>query len=152
MANKTLPKVTEKTVEFQMLFEALPGNFLVLQPNAPDYTVLAVSDELLRITAKKRQDVVGKSVFEVYPENPDAITATGPSAFRSSLESALQYKKPDQMPVIRYDVHNAEGIFEDRFWSASSKPVLNKEGEVVYIIHSTIDVTDQIRAEKNKVL
>src|SRR4051794_28113539 len=54
------------------------------------------------------------------------------------------------MPVIRYDVKNPEGIFEERYWQASSKPVLNNEGEVLYIITSTADVTDTVNAEKTQ--
>ncbi len=140
--------MTESTVDFETAFEALPGSFLILQPNIPHYTILAISDELLRITARERQQVVGKSIFEVYPENPGATTATGPSNLRTSLELVVQYKKPDQMPVVRYDVPGADGVFEARYWSANSKPVLDETGEVLYIITHTVDVTDQIKAEK----
>jgi PAS domain S-box-containing protein len=133
---------------FQAIFEAMPGSFIVVKPDEPDFTVLAVSDELLQLTATRRAEVIGKSIFTAYPENPLATTATGPSNLRVSLEKVARYKQPDQMPVIRYDVKNAVGIFEERYWRASSKPVFNKEGKVVYILITTADVTDTVKAEK----
>ncbi len=138
--------VPDQLVDFQRAFDALPGSFLLLEPDAPKYTILAISNELLRSTAQARPKVVGRSVFEVYPENPAASTATGPSTLRVSLQNVIQLKKPDQMPVVRYDVPDAEGVFEARYWLAHTQPVLNAAGEVQYLIHSTTDVTDQNHA------
>ena len=138
------------TVDFQLAFAALPGSFLLLEPNAPQFTILAISDELLGLTAQSRPEVVGNSVFDVYPENPEAVTATGPSSLRVSLQNATRTKLPDRMPVVRYDVPNAEGIFEARYWSAHTKPVLNQAGEVQYLIHSTEDITAQVQAENRQ--
>lgn len=134
-------------MDYQEIFNQLPGCFLVLQPNAPHYTILAISEELLQITARTRQDVVGKGVYEVYPENENATTATGPSQLRISLENTIKHKKVDYMPLVRYDVTNQHGEFETRYWSAYSKPVLNADGELKYIIHTTSDITEQIKAQ-----
>ncbi|MDF7811709.1 PAS domain S-box protein [Hymenobacter sp. YC55] len=136
-------------VDFQATFEALPGNFLLLQPNAPDYTVLAVSEELLRSVHKERQQVVGSSVFVAFPENPEALAATGASELRKSLNHVRQEKELYELPVVRYDVPNPDGVFEERYWSASSKPVLSSAGEVLYIVHTTTDITAQQQAEKS---
>src|SRR4051794_13854590 len=142
--------VNVEATDFQAIFEAMPGSFIVVRGDEPEFTVLAVSDELLQLTATRREEVLGKSIFIAYPENPQATQVTGPSNLRISLENALRYKRPDHMPIIRYDVKNAVGIFEERYWRASSKPVLNKEGEVLYILTSTADVTDTVKAEKRK--
>src|SRR4051812_17852697 len=142
--------VNVEATNFQAIFEAMPGSFIVVKPNEPEFTVLAVSDELLQLTATSREDVLGKSIFIAYPENPQATPATGPSTLRISLGNILRYKKADHMPIIRYDVKNPEGFFEERYWRASSKPVLNKEGEVAYIITSTADVTATVNAEKTQ--
>src|SRR4051794_23487998 len=140
--------VNVEATDFQAIFEAMPGSFIVVRGDEPEFTVLAVSDELLQLTATRREEVLGKSIFIAYPENPQATQVTGPSNLRISLENALRYKRPDHMPIVRYDVKNPAGVFEERYWRASSKPVLNKEGEVIYIITSTADVTNTIEAEK----
>ena len=46
------------------------------------------------------------------------------------------------MAVVRYDVKNPEGIFEERYWSPINKPILDENGEVDYIIHRVEEVTD----------
>ncbi|WP_190300344.1 PAS domain-containing sensor histidine kinase [Rufibacter hautae] len=122
----------------------MPGSFLVAQPNPPHFTILEVSDDFLHTAGKERHHVIGRSVFEVFPENPQENAATGPSTLKESFHKALASKKPDHMPIVRYDVPNIDGQFEERYWAACNKPVLNEEGEVRYLIHSTSDITDQV--------
>lgn len=137
-------------IDFQAIFESMPGSFIVLQPNAPAYTILAISHEMVRTSGREKSQVIGKNLFEVFPENPEAATATGPASLRNSLQNVLELKKEDQLPVVRYDLANAEGIFMERYWAASTKPVLNDAGEVLYLLHSTADVTEQILSQ-NKI-
>ncbi|WP_133272131.1 PAS domain-containing sensor histidine kinase [Hymenobacter radiodurans] len=138
----------DKTVNFQMAFEALPGNTLLLEPNAPQFTILAISDELLRLSAQNRADVVGNSVFDVFPEYSAAVTADGPSTLRASLQNSLRTKQPERLTLICYDESDAEGAVEARYWSAHTKPVLNSAGEVQYLIHTTEDITAQVRTQQ----
>lgn len=138
-------------MDFKTIFEALPGNFFVLQPNPPHYTILAISDELLRITNKKRKEVVGNSLFEVYPENAEVMTPTGFSQLRASFQKIIENRKPEQIATICYNVPTASGTLEERYWSTNSKPLLDSDGEVLYIIHTTVDVTDQIKEGKKEV-
>ena len=142
--------VNAETVNFQAIFEAMPGNFIVVKPDEPDFPVLAVSDELLQLTRTHREEVIGKSIFTVYPENPHSNAETAPSDLRISLENTLSDKSASQTPIIRYDVRNTVGIIEERYWRISSKPVLNKDGKVLYILTATEDVTDTIKAEKTQ--
>jgi PAS domain S-box-containing protein len=139
-------------VDFGRVFRSLQANFVILKPDKPFYTILDISDELLQITGKKRNEVINKSVFEAYPENPAAptTTSTGASSLRTSLNNALESKFLDDTCRVRYDIKNANGEFEARYWSASSKPVLDSNGEVSFILHSTADITDQVKAEKRQ--
>ncbi len=138
------------TVDFKAAFEALPGAFLVLQPNAPNYTILAVSEEYLFISGREKKALVGKSVFEVFPENPEAPSSTGPTTLRNSLDRAVSKKEKDQMPLVRYDVRNENELFEERFWTAVNTPVLDSQGEVSVVIHMPREVTAKVMAEKKQ--
>lgn len=136
------------TVDFKAALEAFPGSFLLLKPNAPYFTILAISDELLRLTRMERQNAEGRSVLEVYPDNPEAAFSTDQARLKASLHNAVTHMQQDKLPTIRYDVRNVEGTFEERYWSVTSKPVLNKAGECFYIIVTANDITAQIKAEK----
>src|SRR5215213_9999552 len=105
--SETVFKLSQESImNFQEIFNNLPGNFMILQPNHPHYNILWISDELLSISALERDKVVGQSVFDIFPENRDAIAATGASSFKASLQTVMKYKKPDQLPVLRYNVLN----------------------------------------------
>ena len=78
--------------DFQTLFEAAPGLYLVLLPDAPQYTIVAVSDAYARATMTRREDILGRGLFEVFPDNPADPTATGvtdtPGVFGASAHHA----------------------------------------------------------------
>jgi signal transduction histidine kinase len=136
------------TVDFQLLFESAPGLYLVL---TPDLTIVAVSDAYLRATMTKREEILGRPLFEVFPDNPNDLTASGVNNLRASLEHVIQAREPDAMAVQKYGIRLPEtsgGGFEERFWSPVNTPVLNPSGELVYIIHRVEDVSEFVRLKQ----
>ncbi|HXB40330.1 MAG TPA: PAS domain S-box protein [Bacteroidia bacterium] len=132
-------------IDFQTLFEAAPGLFLVLKPNTPDFTIVAVSEAYLQATKTKRKDIIGHGLFEIFPDNPDDINADGVSNLKKSLDSVLANKKMHKMAIQKYDIQRPQsegGGFEERHWSPLNSPVLNKKNEVEYIIHRVEDITE----------
>jgi PAS domain S-box-containing protein len=130
-----------KAPDFQALFESAPGLYLVL---TPALTIVAVSDAYLKATMTKREEILGRGLFEVFPDNPDDPTATGVRNLRASLDRALTHRVPDTMAVQKYDIRRPEsegGGFEERYWSPVNSPVLGADGKVAYIIHRVEDVT-----------
>jgi signal transduction histidine kinase len=135
-------------IDFRRLFEAAPGLYLVLDP---DLTIIAVSEAYLRATMTVREEILGRGIFEVFPDNPDDAAATGVGNLRASLERARRERVPDTMAVQKYDVRRpaAEGGgFEERYWSPVNTPVLDDDDEVIYIIHRVEDVTELIRLQQ----
>ena len=133
-------------LDFRRLFESAPGLYLVL---SPDLTIVAVSDAYLLGTMTRRQDILGRGLFEVFPDNPDDATATGTTNLRSSLHRVLREGVSDTMAVQKYDVERPVergGGFEERFWSPINSPVFDDHGQVKYIIHRVQDVTEFIHA------
>ncbi|KUG08712.1 hypothetical protein ASU33_11260 [Solirubrum puertoriconensis] len=121
----------------------------MLAADAPHYTILAVSDELLRITGRTRVEVVNRSLFDFYPETIWAA-AHGAVALRASLDEGLRSKQSNRMPVVRYEVQNAAGELEPRCWAACTKPLLNAAGQVQYLLHTGEDITAQVLAEEQQ--
>jgi signal transduction histidine kinase len=146
------PAKTAKTAEpdFATLFESLPGCYLVLDP---DQTIVAVSDAFLAATLSLRNDVLGHYIFEAFPDNPDDPTTEGARNLKASLDRVRRELRADSMSVQKYDVQRPEsagGGFEERFWSPHNSPVLNPDGSLAYIIHEVQDVTDFIRAVRER--
>jgi signal transduction histidine kinase len=142
--------------DFRALFESAPGSYLVL---TPDFTIVAVSHSYLRATMTVRERILGRGLFEVFPDNPDDPAATGERNLRASLERVLRDRVPDTMAVQKYDIRRPEaegGGFEERYWSPVNSPVFAADGTLAYIIHRVEDVTDyvhltQARREQQKV-
>jgi signal transduction histidine kinase/DNA-binding response OmpR family regulator/serine phosphatase RsbU (regulator of sigma subunit) len=143
-SEKDLAPPSRGVPDFHTLFLSAPDAYLVL---APDLTIVAVSDAYLRATMTERDAIVGRGLFEVFPDNPDDPEATGTANLAASLERALATRRPDTMAVQKYDIPRPEsegGGFEERYWSPLNTPVLGPDGEVELIIHRVEDVTELI--------
>ena len=134
-------------LDYQAIFEANPNLHLILAPDK-DFTVLAANDARLRATYTRREQSVGRPVFEVFRKNPDDPDEFGTSVLRASLERVLRSRSPDEMAITRYDIPRPAsegGGFEVRYWSPVNVPVLGADGNVRYIIHQVEDVTDEVQ-------
>lgn len=130
---------------FQRLFESAPDLYLVL---TPDLTIVAASDAYLRATMTDRHAILGRGLFDVFPDNPDSALATGTMNLRASLQHVLRNRAAHSMAVQKYDIPRPPsdgGGFEDRYWRPINSPVLGDDGHVDYIIHRVEDVTELIR-------
>ncbi|WP_312799713.1 ATP-binding protein [Pseudomonas sp.] len=136
----------KQELNFQTLFEALPHLVLVLS-TGPEFIMLAANEGRLRGTNTRREDCIGRSISEVFGKNPDERTEFGAGVLRASLERVVQTRAPDRMAITKYDIPRPAaqgGGFEVRYWSPLNTPVLDEKGEVIYIIHQTEDVTEQV--------
>jgi len=143
------------TLDFRLLFESVPDAYLVLTPDSPTFTIVAVSNAYLRATKTQREEILGRGVFEVFPDNPDAPSSTGVQNLRRSLQTVLQNRNMDVMAIQKYDIERPDsegGGFEERYWSPVNSPVLGADNEVAYIIHRVEDVTQfvQLRQQRNE--
>jgi len=140
-------EIQEFPPEFRLLFEQSATMSLVVLPDA-DFTIVAASDTYLRATRTRREELYGRPLFGAFPDNPKEPRATGVVNVRASLLRALATKKPDIMPVQKYDVPRPEaegGGFEERYWSPIHTPVLSPEGEVRYLLQQVDDITEVVR-------
>ncbi|HSD57358.1 MAG TPA: PAS domain S-box protein [Methanotrichaceae archaeon] len=128
--------------DFKALFEGGPGLYMVLDSNL---WVVAASDAYLQATLTRRADILGRHVFDVFPDNPDDPTADAVRNSRASFNRVLQTHATDVMGLQRHDVRKPEsegGGFEVRYWSAVNSPVLNPDGSIAYIRHRVENVTE----------
>lgn len=131
--------IKENTIDFQKVFQSIPSLYLIL---STDLIILDMNDSYEKATMQKREEMIGRNLFEVFPDNPDDKSADGVANLSRSLHLVLKEKKPHTMAVQRYDVQSPEGIFEVRYWSPINIPILNAANEIDYIVHRVEDVTD----------
>ncbi len=127
------------------LFKNLPGLYIIL---SRDFVIADISESLAESSMTRREDIIGKNLFVVFPDNPNNKKADGEINLRQSLAFVLQNKIAHSMPVQRYDIQKPDGEFEIRYWSPVNKPLLDSKNEVAFIIHRVEDVTDYVRLKK----
>jgi PAS domain S-box-containing protein len=112
----------------------------------PELDIVAASDAYLGATMTQRAAILGRNLFDVFPNNPNDPEATGVRNLRASLNAVLKYKAANTMSVQKYDIRKGDSDeFEERFWSPFNTPVLDAYGDVEYIIHCVEDVTEMVR-------
>ncbi|MFN8583016.1 MAG: PAS domain-containing protein [Gemmatimonadaceae bacterium] len=139
-------RVQERTAQlersravFENLFQSLPGAFLLL---SPDLMIVGASDAYLAATMTTRDGLVGRHLFEAFPDNPNDEGATGTRNLRASLDRVRNTAAADAMAIQKYDIRRTDGSFEERFWSPINSPVLSSEGQIEFIVHRVEDVTE----------
>ena len=110
--------------------------FVLLRPDA-DFTIVAASADYLR-NSHTDESILGRPLFEVFPDNPALDAPQGSQSLRASLARVVASGQPDRMEMVRYDVRGpAAGgpDFEERYWWPSNLPLLDEGGRVELIVH-----------------
>lgn len=127
-------------IDFQRLFESSPHPYLVLSPDR-EFHIIAVNEHYLRATGTQREAIIGRPLFDVFPDNPSDPAANGTSDLRSSLLRVLRDRVADVMGVQKYDIPHENG-FLLKYWSPINTPVFGADGNILSIIHHVEDVTE----------
>ena len=138
-----------KLSDYQALFRVSPYPYLVM---APDLTIIGASGAYLRSVKRSEEEIIGRYAFDVFPENPDDPAKTDIPEVRASLLRALAKGQTDTTPFVRYaiPVQTAEGLkFEERYWSTVHTPVLDNDGNSLFVIQNAVDVTELYRFDEH---
>ncbi|KUM80593.1 PP2C family protein-serine/threonine phosphatase [Streptomyces griseorubiginosus] len=135
----------EPQIDHAAVFRALPGMVALL---TPELVYADVNDDFVRITGRSREELIGRYIFDVFPENPHDDAAAGMRETRESMLRAVATGERDTMAVLRYDIEDSQhpGLWHEHFWSPVNAPVLGADGKVTLIVHRVEEVTELIRA------
>jgi PAS domain S-box-containing protein len=129
-------------IDFKSLFDLSPNPYMLVDR---ELRYVAANHAYLRVTASRLEELLGRNLFEVFPNDPDDPNNSSARQLRESFERVLAGRKPDTLALIRYRVplQTANGVvIEDRYWSATHTPLLDERGEVAFILQHTVDVTE----------
>ncbi len=127
--------------EILKVFETIPDPYLVLSPTL---NVLTASDAYLTLTSSDRQEVLGRDVFEIFPDTDHLLQAHFSKNLKFSLQKVIDTRRPHQMdllPITWLLSQNTKS--EVQYWQSVNTPVLDEEGALLYILHQVNDVTEQ---------
>ncbi|MFD5403522.1 PP2C family protein-serine/threonine phosphatase [Streptomyces griseorubiginosus] len=137
--------MSDTSIDYAAVFQALPGMVALL---TPELVFTDVNEEFLSVSGRRREDVMGHYLFDVFPDNPNDPGATGMRNLAASLRRVLDTGERDAMALQRYDVEDPErpGEWQVRYWSPVNAPVLGPDGKVALLVHRVEEVTELMRA------
>lgn len=141
---------THPLINFQDVFEAMPGRYLLLDVDLPKVSILDASESYLRLGWKTREELVGLSLFEQFPEKNFSTRSMSHAAAREALARVIREGLPVALGTFRYDVPDpnaGENTFE-RYWSPVFIPVFDAGKEVRAIMMRLEEVTDYVLRER----
>lgn len=126
------------TILARHLLKTLPLPILLLSSNNQDFNIIEISDAYTKICGLKAVDLIGKSVYEIF-----SMDATMIAELKQSLQEAIKYKVPHKITGKQYDFQENDSATQNKYWEIEHAPVFDDKGEIISIMHSVIDVTEQ---------
>ena len=124
--------------DFEVIFEQMPGLCLIFDPS---FRILAQNNAHALATMTKREEAIGRLLYEVFPDNPNDANAEGLAILRQSLVTVLKTCKPDIVPNLKFAIERQDGSYELRYWRVLNTPILDENGFVRLIINRVDDLT-----------
>lgn len=121
-------------IDFRALFGVLPSPHMILDR---DLRYAEVNDAYLKTLDRTREELLGRNMFEVFPNDGE-----GGRMLRASFQRVISGRIPDSIAYIPYPIARRNGGMEMRYWSAVHLPLLDDQGEVLFIVQNTVDVTE----------
>jgi len=146
-ASRTTDHALDQAIDYEAVFQALPSPVLLL---TPDLLMADANRAYVQVSGRALAKLLGRHVFDVFPDSPADPTATGTRTVRASLERVLATGERDTMAVQKYavEVPGRPGVFEERYWSPVNVPVVGADGKVSLIVHRVEEVTALVRARQ----
>jgi two-component system CheB/CheR fusion protein len=130
---------------FRVLFEKSPGSLLI-KTDAPQFTIVAVSDTYLNTTLLPREAVIGRGFFEIYH---DDIDQSDDIAARKIFSHVIRTGEKVDVPVYKYDIFEPGADYKtSHYWSFSNIPIMGNQQQVAYILCTFTDITAEVRAKE----
>lgn len=98
------------------------------------------------VTQKKLSEMLGKYVFDVFPDNEDRVEFV-----RQKFLEALTGQSTS-LDEVQFSLTDKTGKTTQRVWQATQEPFFNEAGDITHIIQRADDVTLRVKAQKESEL
>jgi PAS domain-containing protein len=135
--------MTVPQIDYAALYRQIPVPVAVL---TPEFVIADVNLAYLQAAGRSREEVLGRDLFEAFPDNPWDPGDTGVRIMRAALQRVLATGQPDYMDFHRHDTEmpGSGGQFARRYWSVVNAPVFGPDGRVALIAFCPEEVTERM--------
>ena len=130
---------TFSAIDHDALFDAIPTSLMILDRNL---CFVAASNCYLKSVDRDRADVIGRHVFDAFPENRER-EAIMHAAFTRALAG-----EDNECERQRFDITQPDGNFRDAWWTTQQIPVRDKTCAITGVLQHVTDVTAEVVSER----
>ncbi|KQS54295.1 histidine kinase [Brevundimonas sp. Leaf363] len=135
--------------ELATAFDASPNPYVLV---TPDLRIAGMNQAYLDITHTRRDAIMGQPLFGAFTAGPSDTAPENVRQVRDSLERARDTRQRDHLALVRFaiEVETPDGpVFEERYWSATHTPIIDANGEVIFVLQHTTDITELEHLRRN---
>jgi len=134
--------------QYDQVFQLIPAPSILILPDAPKFSIVAVNKAYLETMNCLEEDLIGKGIFEAFPDNPDDLISKGSLILRNSLKEVISKKESHKIPFQKYNMKLPySSNFQIGYFNIQNIP-LKEEHKINYILHSVEDVTEKVQSIK----
>jgi hypothetical protein len=126
---------------YRGVYADAPYPFLLL---TPELEIIGANEAYLTATMRRADELVGRDMFDAFPDNPLVSDANGVRNLRGSLVKVRSAPQRDVMAIQRYDVIDRTGVWNLRYWRPINWAVRDDRGSVIALVHHVMDATGDI--------
>lgn len=134
------------SVDYRNLFRNLPGRYIVVSPDDPDFTIVDENLAHAQVAGADRRSSIGKPLLEAFPDTSEKFKKTGVSDLVESFRRVARTGQPDSMDSFRYDLVDKKGAMQEHWWRVTHYPLFDADGKVALLYQSTEDITSEVLA------
>jgi PAS domain S-box-containing protein len=130
-------------IDYVAVYRQLPVQVALL---TPEFVIADANEAYLEASGRTREEVLGLSIFDAFPDNPGDPAAGGSRNVRAAMQRVLATGQPEPMELQRHDLEipGRPGQFARRYWSVVNAPVFGPDGRVALIAFCTEEVTERL--------
>ncbi|MGV8879748.1 MAG: PAS domain S-box protein [Sphingobacteriaceae bacterium] len=133
--------------DYRALYDNSPAAKLIVDTDAPFFSILDVNNAYLTATHSKKHIILGQPLFAMFP--PHEIDHA--ERVIQSFTEAIRTKLPHTINNYRYDLPmRGTEKFEERYWTTTNIPIMDEQDRVKYLIHAPVDVTELYKLRKKE--
>lgn len=112
-----------------------------------EFRFVSVNDLYCDVVGRTEETLLGRSLFDVFPDDPAGGPDNGSGSLQRSLQAAVDTGVAQSMSLLRYDIENPEapGEFIEHYWSVTNSAVrAGSDDRVSHILNHPTEVTSFI--------
>lgn len=133
-----------EVLDFKRVFDGMSTSYMIMDH---ELKIVYANSAYLAATQRTLDDIVGRYVFEAFPDTKDRLEEVGVE-FKGALAGETTYLK-DQY----FELDHADGSRQTHCWRAVQTPYFGRDGSVKFVVQHAEDITEQkALEERNRVI